>query len=551
MVDANTQPMLDGLEIPLHQATFCVIDLETTGTADDSRITEIGVVKVRGGEVLGEFQTLVNPGTVIPGFITSLTGITNAAVRHAPKLREVFPSLVEFCRGAIMVAHNARFDMGFIMRAAERLDYEWPSTTVLDTVGLARRVIPRHEVLNYRLGTLSQYLATVTQPSHRALDDARATVDLLHALLSRIGNQSVHTVEDLLQFSYTISKTRRSKRTWADDLPEGSGVYFFVRDSENRRQYLYVGTSKHIRRRVATYFTPAESRRRMEEMVSLATGVEAVACHTALEAAIVELRLITGYQPPYNRRSKQPHHTWIKLTDEPIPRFSIVRRVLDDRCAYCGPFSGRVMAAQAELALTEAFPLRTCVRRLRPGVVCEPCALAEMGSCLAPCAGRNLDAYGQVVHQVRECFGGDIRLVAQACFGAIDLLSGQCRYEEAAEVLERFRTLEHGMSRQARLMSLARCPYIVAARRQETSGGWEIHVIRYAQLAAAGVARAGDDPVELAGDLLAASRTVTPTIPGWPAGSIEEAELIARWLEEPGVRLLDIDGTWGWPVHAQ
>ncbi|MDR2973489.1 MAG: DEDD exonuclease domain-containing protein [Propionibacteriaceae bacterium] len=542
------QPALDELDVSLREVTFCVIDLETTGMANDSRITEIGAVKVRGGEVLGEFQTLINPGVSIPDFITKLTGISDATVVSAPYLRQVFASLVEFCRDCVMVAHNARFDMGFILRAAAALGYDWPSLTVVDTVGLARRVIPRHEVVNYRLGTLAEYFSTTVDPSHRALDDARATVDVLYGLLERVGNQSVSSLEDLLQFSHTISKARRSRKTWADGLPEGPGVYFFVRDSDRGRSVLYVGTSKRIRRRVATYFTAAESRRRMDEMVALATGVEAVECHTALEAAVVELRLITAHQPPYNRRSKQPHHTWIKLTDEPVPRLSIVRNVLDE-ASYCGPFPGRAGADQAVLAVYEAFPLRRCVERLSVSRQREPCALAELGVCPAPCTLEGLHCYDGLVDQVRNCFAGDARPVKHACDTTMQELSSQYRYEEAGEVLQRWRQFERAMRRGARLRAVARCPQIVAAR--PVGPCWEIHVIRFGQLAGASVALPGDDPQRVAESVLATAKTVTPEVAGMPAGSIEETELVASWLELEGVRLLDIDGVWGWPVNTQ
>jgi len=545
--DAAVPLFEEEVETPLSETTFCVIDLETTGMGPDARITEIGAVKVRGGEVLGQFQTLINPGVPIPGFITSLTGITNSAVARAPRLREVFPSLVEFARGCVMVAHNAGFDMGFILRASEKLGYEWPSTTVIDTVSLARRIIPRHEVRNYRLSTLASYFSTSISPTHRALDDVGATVDLLHGLIARVGNQHVITLEDLLQFSHTISKTRRSKRGWAENLPTGPGVYFFVRDSDRGRKILYVGTSKQIRKRVATYFTASESRLRMEEMVALATGVEAIECHTALEASVVELRLITAHQPPYNRRSKNPHHTWVKVTTEPIPRLSVVRKVLDDQASYCGPFSGRAPAEEAILALDEAFALRPCRERLSATVPREPCALAEMASCPAPCTLTNLDSYYSVVDKVKECLAGDVRPVREACMDAIRSLSEQCRYEEAQEILQRLRIVERGMIRKARLFSLASCPQILAARK--VGDCWELHVFRYAQLAAAGIAHPGEDPQRVGEQLVTMASSVTPSIPGMPAGSIEEAELVAAWMEEPGVRLIDIEGTWSWPAH--
>ncbi|MCL1923217.1 MAG: DEDD exonuclease domain-containing protein [Propionibacteriaceae bacterium] len=547
----STQPTLDDVAfqaVPLIDTTFCVIDLETTGTGPDARITEIGAVKVRGGEKLGEFQTLVNPGVEISPFITGLTGITNEKVRRAPHLREVFPSLIEFARGCLMVAHNAGFDMGFILRAAEGLDYEWPSPNVLDTVRLARRIVPKSEVGNYRLHTLTDYFSTPVSPTHRALDDARATVDLLHALLERVGNRSVTTVEDLLDYSHMITDKRRRRRVWAKDLPEGPGVYFFVRDSDRGRQHLYVGTSKHIRRRVATYFTSSETRRRMEEMVNLATGVEAVECHTALEAAVVELRLITAHQPPYNRRSKNPSLTWIRTTTEPIPRLSIVRKPPQDSLAYLGPFTSRADSELALMGLWESFAVRRCVDRLAKSKPREPCALAEIASCPAPCTLEALDDYRFIVDNLNTCLAGDIRPVRQVLSATMTSLSQDLRFEQAQEVRDRLHQVEKAMVRKARLNALASCPEIVAARRLDQH--WEIHVIRYGLLAGAQVALPGDDPQRIAQSCVATAQSVTPPPIGMPAGSIQEAELIASWMESDGVRLLEIDGTWGWPAHT-
>jgi DNA polymerase-3 subunit epsilon len=448
-----------------------------------------------------------------------------------------------------MVAHNARFDMGFLTRACANLGYDWPSPVCLDTVRLARHIIARREVANYRLGTLAAYFSTATEPSHRALDDARATVEVLHGLLERVGNQGVSSLADLLAYSHTVSTTRRARRVWADDLPDTPGVYLFVRDDRQGRHYLYVGVSRHIRRRVAAYFTAAETRQRMEEMVRLSTGVEAIECHTGLEAAVVEARLIKAHQPPYNRRGKQPRHTWIKVTIEPIPRLSVVRRVLNDQASYCGPFTGRTPAEEAILAIGQAFALRSCTDKLSATTGRPACSLAELASCPAPCTLTHLDDYRRVVDQVKACLAGDVRPVEQACLAAMAHLSSQLRYEQAGELLERWRVFEQAMRRQARLTSLANCSQIVAARRLEA--GWEIHVVRHARLAGAGVARPGDDPLEVVAAVLATAQTVDPAVAGQPAGSIEEAELIATWLEQPGVRLIDIQGVWGWPVHTQ
>ncbi|UUZ46031.1 exonuclease domain-containing protein [Janibacter limosus] len=117
-----------------------MVDLETTGGSPrDCGITEIGAVKVRGGVELGELQTFVNPGEPIPAFIQSLTGITDSMVRDAPRTAEAVASFLEFARGAVLVAHNAGFDIGFLKAACAAHDLRWPGPAVLDTVRLARR----------------------------------------------------------------------------------------------------------------------------------------------------------------------------------------------------------------------------------------------------------------------------------------------------------------------------------------------------------------------------------------------------------------------------
>jgi DNA polymerase III subunit epsilon len=120
----EAQRTFDELGRPLRDLTFCVVDLETTGGSAQggSMITEIGAVKVRGGEVLGEFQTLVNPHTQIPPFIAVLTGITNSMVSAAPSIESVLPAFLEFAAGSVLVAHNAPFDVGFLSWFAARQD---------------------------------------------------------------------------------------------------------------------------------------------------------------------------------------------------------------------------------------------------------------------------------------------------------------------------------------------------------------------------------------------------------------------------------------------
>src|SRR5689334_12653890 len=186
----ETQRTFDELGRPLRDLTFCVVDLETTGgsAAGGSMITEIGAVKVRGGEVLGEFQTLVDPRTEIPAFIAVLTGITNSMVRDAPSIESALPAFLEFAEGCVLVAHNAPFDVGFLRHFAEQQGRPWPPFEVVDTAKLARRVITRDDAPNCKLSSLAALFQAGTTPNHRALSDARATVDVLHGLMERLGS---------------------------------------------------------------------------------------------------------------------------------------------------------------------------------------------------------------------------------------------------------------------------------------------------------------------------------------------------------------------------
>jgi len=217
-------------DLPLRETTFVVVDLETTGgrtkgpdgTPPDA-ITEIGAVKVRGGEVLGEFATLVDPGRGIPPEIVTLTGITNAMVSVAPRLEQVLPAFLEFAAGAVLVAHNSGFDIGFLRAACHRFGYAWPKPAVVCTVRLARRVLSREEAPSVRLAALAGLFAVATQPTHRALDDARATVEVLHALIERVGNQGVHTYADLRSYLPDVTPAQRRKRVFAEGLPHRPG----------------------------------------------------------------------------------------------------------------------------------------------------------------------------------------------------------------------------------------------------------------------------------------------------------------------------------------
>ena len=191
---------------------FVVFDLETSGAAPTTgaAVTEIGALKVLGGEIIGEFQSFVDPGHYLSDFITSLTGITDEMLAGAPTIDQVLPTFLDFLGPAhetVLVAHNAPFDMSFMKAAAIVHSYQWPDYPVIDTARVARYVLDRDEVPNCKLSTLAPFFGSPTSPNHRALDDARATVDVLHGIFERLGKHSVTTLEQLLQF-----KRKRQRR---------------------------------------------------------------------------------------------------------------------------------------------------------------------------------------------------------------------------------------------------------------------------------------------------------------------------------------------------
>ena len=545
------QGTFDELGTPLREAVFVVVDLETTGGSHlDCAITEIGAVKVCGGVVLGEFQTLVNPARSIPAFIAMLTGITDAMVANSPRLAEALPSFLEFSRGAVLVAHNAPFDLGFLRAGCRELGLDWPAPQSLDTARLARRVLTRDEAPDCKLSTLARLFRTTTVPDHRALHDARATVDVLHGLIGRLGNLGVHSLEELTTFSALVSPQQRRKRHLADGLPHAPGVYLF-RDGQGR--VLYVGKSRDLKTRVRTYFTASETRTRMAEMVGIAERVDPVVCATELEAEVRELRLIAEHRPRYNRRSKFPEKVcWVKLTQEPFPRLSLVRKASGDGADYLGPFSSSRTAELAMAAIHEAIPLRQCTRRLSLTTPSAACVLLEMGRCGGPClvgSGESVSDYARHVAAFRQLLRADPSAVVGHLSERIAGLSEAERFEDAGFQRDRLIALIRTVAAQQRMATLTSVEQLVAAR-PTFDLGWEVSVIRHGRLVAAGVVPRAVPPGPTIDALVATAETVLPGPGPLPAATPEEVRCVLRWLESDGVRLVRLSGELSSPAFG-
>jgi DNA polymerase-3 subunit epsilon len=544
---AGAQLAFDELGTPLRDVTFVVFDLETTGGSHEAdAVTEIGAVKVRGGEVIGEFATLVDPERGIPPQVVSLTGITQLMVTGAPSMTEVLPAFLEFARGAVLVAHNSGFDIGFIKAACRRLGYPWVRPPVVCTVKLSRRVLAEQETPSHRLSALAVLFNATTQPNHRALADAKATVDVLHGLLERVGSIGVQSLEELLDYVPEVTSAQRRKRGMAADLPNEPGVYLFRGPSE---EVLYVGTARDLRRRVRQYFTASETRPRLREMVGLAVRVDHVTCAHALEAQVRELRLIAAHKPAYNRRSRNRHPDWwAVLTDEAYPRLSVVRTPRD---GALGPFRSAAAAKAAVEAVQDALPIRPCTQRIPArNARATPCVLAELGRCAAPCAGRqSAEDYAPAVAALRDLVAGRDNAVLRTATDQLADLARRERFETARTRRDRLVALVRALDRGQRLAALAAVPELVAAQ-PDPRGGWGLAVIRYGRLASAGMVARGVRAQPVVDVLVASAETVLPEDGPLHGAAPEETALLAKWLTQPGTRLGRTSGPWVEPAGS-
>jgi DNA polymerase-3 subunit epsilon len=549
------QPALSEVGRALIDTTFVVVDLETTGGSHkDSAITEIGAVKIKGGEIIGEFQTLVNPEVPIPAFITVLTGITEAMVIEAPTIGEALFSFLEFSGSqneTVLIAHNAPFDIGFLRAAAEKCGVTWPGFQVIDTAKIARYVVTRDEAPNCKLSTLAQFFGAQTSPDHRALSDARATVDVFHGILDRLGSFGVTTLDDLKSFSNRITEAQRNKRFLAEGLPSTPGVYIF-KDAQN--EPLYIGTTRNLRNRVRSYFTAAETRKRILDMISLAHTLDYIETPTILEAEIRELRLIAEKQPRFNRRSKfQEKAVWVKLTQESFPRLVSVRghRDLNDDDGWCGPFNGRDEAARAIEAVYEVTQIRQCSPRitLRSMKSASPCALFDMKRCGAPCVGKeSSDSYSTHVLTTRVALQQDANRLIETINDRMFNLASKERFEEAAELRNRLSAFIRGTARGQRIRSLTRVPELITALPTSV-GQWEFVLIRHGRLC--GSASGGTSNYkEVVESLKLVGEVVTEVDGILPSSTHEEVEVLLRYLNQDEIRIVEISGEWSMPTFG-
>ncbi|MGD9694027.1 MAG: exonuclease domain-containing protein [Thermoleophilia bacterium] len=373
----------------LRDARYCVVDLETTGgSPGTSRVTEIGAVLVRGLRIEERFGVLVDPGVPIPPVVTDLTGIDDALVAGRPGIEDALGAFAEFAGDAVLVAHNAPFDLRFLNYERRRLTGRYFTQPWLDTLTLARRLL-EGRATGHDLGTLAEWLGTAVRPIHRALPDAEATAELLVALIGMLAERGIETLDEAISFSGAGGARHFHKLALAEELPSRPGV-FVMRDRDGGA--LHVGTAANLRRRVRSYFLPGSRHGRLVGgALERLDAIDHEVWGSEFGAALRELRLLRELRPPADRSRSGGAGRFLKLGGEPFPRLYVVSRALRDGAAYFGPVRSERLARQAVECLHLLLPLSDPDPVERAGAVAEvhglldgdPGALGRTGARLA------------------------------------------------------------------------------------------------------------------------------------------------------------------------
>ncbi|HEY3318236.1 MAG TPA: exonuclease domain-containing protein [Coriobacteriia bacterium] len=370
-------------ETPLTAGAFVAVDIETTGSMPGRNgIIELGAARIENGRIVGVFSELVHPPEPIPYSVQLLTGISDRMVAEAPPIGEVFERFRAFAEGAVLVAHNYRFDLGFLDYHAEvatGLPFPRP---VLDTLAIAKHLEP--ELGKYNLGLLAETYGVETRPSHRADADARATAEVFLAMIPTLAEAGVHTAGELARCCRMGGQQSLAhKLVITTGLPDEPGLYL-LRDARGR--VIYVGRAKNLRVRLRSYFyvnSDATGPRLGDETVS----VQCIPCCSPLDALLLQSRLIDRYHPRHNVPTQRGDFASLIHVDtrSRFPAMKVIDRRRKDGVSI-GPFVNRWAVEAVVDQLREVYGLRRCAARLTGKAGAAECA-HRGNDCPSPCVG--------------------------------------------------------------------------------------------------------------------------------------------------------------------
>ena len=449
------------LRVPLDQAEFVVVDLETaSGRPAPGSIIEIGAYRMRGRRILEPFEALVKPRMRIPQFVARLTSISDEMVAAVPPIEEVLPRFRTFLGDAVMVAHNAQFDHAFLDFEFRRMFGIGLLNPVLCTLRMARRLLP--SVRRRRLELLAEHFGLSTGGRHRGLGDARMAAELLSIFLEIALQTGLNRLDRLLDhYSRGMAGCRIERHIPPEviaAIPQRPGVYLM---RNQNRDLLYVGKAARLRDRVGSYFNgDSHLTGKIADLVNHIWHIETRPTRSALEAALLEARLIRELKPPYNRMLKSAAPGWFIRIDlsDPFPRLQVVQKLTArPGTLQLGPFIGRRNIDHSVRALSRLLGLRSCAGRLQPHVDFSPCIYGQIGHCAAPCnLSVSEDAYNHEAVRAVSFLRGRSGPILGELARARDQAAAAMRFEEAGRHhrnLEALATLADRTTRLSRVVT--------------------------------------------------------------------------------------------------
>jgi len=425
----------------LADCEFVAVDLETTGSRPGrSSIIEVGAVRFNASRVISTFEHLVRPTEPIPHAVEQLTGITTTMVAHSSDVADVVIAFRDFADDAVLVAHNYRFDLSFLDHVADELWGEPFHRPAIDTLALAKRLRP--DLRRYSLGSLADEYGTPTTPDHRAGKDARATAELLQALLPEVERLGILTVGELAAFCGHDRQNALAQRLrLTRGIPDEPGVYLFrAHDGE----VIFVGRAKSLRLHTRAYFYPAGGD---DEIAHEVSDITAVKTPSQLDAALLERRLIDRHTPRYNPAAHRSRAAYLIRVDASSP-YAGMRVVPAPRTRgrLIGPFTSRWAAQTLVDRLAEVYGLRRCAKPLNAKLATTPCKYRDDGTCPAPCVRlpdpRDYDARMEAALSVFDdaaAFRAHLQVLQQDA-------AADGRYEEAIRFRDALRALDRALS---------------------------------------------------------------------------------------------------------
>ncbi|HEY3373679.1 MAG TPA: exonuclease domain-containing protein [Candidatus Aquicultor sp.] len=428
-------------ETPLDEATYVVVDLETTGLDPRTEhIIEIGAVKMIGSQPVETFNRLVNPNRMIPPKITALTGITNGMLADALELEKAFGQFAEFAKDSVLVAHNAPFDLSFLNRAARSIGHKSFRSRYFDTLLIARKLKPMLGF--YRLENLVVHFGAAAQPCHRALPDALATAEVFSSLIGLMKDKGLSTVDRAGDFFYPrIRHNFTYKKALAAALPNTSGVYLMKNRSGD---VVYVGKAKDINKRVRSYFYAGPKTERQLALLEEIHAIDHIKTGTEIGALLLESKLIKVFKPPYNvlgKRYRRYPFVHINFDDE-FPAPHIVKKITDKGFHY-GPFSNTADVELLLQVIKDMYALKQCSNQLRPGMHKQPCFYYEVNRCMGVCSGTvSKDEYLRRLAAVTGAFEGRPEQLQSELIRRRNIASERLLFERAALLNRALESLE-------------------------------------------------------------------------------------------------------------